>query len=101
MVDHFLSEHTSLDISSEHCMEALKTCSEDLYNYGKLLNQIFRDIWNNNKILILYEFIPVFVFCVLYAILHKGHEMSINLHSRVSNVFIACKYIVKGDYGFA
>ena len=48
VVDHFLSEHTSLDISAEHCMEALKTCSEDLYNYGKLLNQIFRVIWNNN-----------------------------------------------------
>ena len=41
---HFLKEHTSLDITIGQCTDYLIDCSDEIYNYGKTLNQIFRPL---------------------------------------------------------
>ena len=46
LCSHFLADHTTLSITAEQCVYFLENCSEEIYSYGKTLNQIFRNIWN-------------------------------------------------------
>ena len=47
IVAHFLSSHTALNFTARQCVESLKSRSESIFNYGKVLNQVFRTrTWN-------------------------------------------------------
>ena len=46
LCSHFLADHTTFSITAEQCVYFLENCSEEIYSYGKTLNQIFRNIWN-------------------------------------------------------
>ena len=38
---HFLNVHTTLNISIKMCMDALVSCSSEIFDYGKALIQAF------------------------------------------------------------
>ena len=44
IVAHFLTDHTSANFTVEQCVESLKSCSDTVYEYGKLINDVFRSI---------------------------------------------------------
>ena len=44
IIAHFLSNHTTLNVTAEQCMESLTTCSEAIFDYGKALNQVCRTL---------------------------------------------------------
>ena len=43
---HFLAEHTTLQITVDQCINALTTCSDDVFTYGHALYETFRDVWS-------------------------------------------------------
>ena len=38
------TDHTSANFTVEQCVESLKSCSDTVYEYGKLINDVFRSI---------------------------------------------------------
>ena len=44
IVAQFLTDHTSANFTVEQCVESLKSCSDTVYEYGKLINDVFRSI---------------------------------------------------------
>ena len=45
--DHFLSAHTSLDISLDNFIYACTNFSVSLFSYGHVLHNSFKSVWNH------------------------------------------------------